>query len=712
MYRQDLSLPAALGLDGGVYALMARTCLLRLALAIVASPARPNPLFPDEGAMALAAIPQEALDAWYIDDSAEPPPPVAYLEAELSGSPQTAARFAVTPVGCNLTWLADEMCLNDIEREVLQTIALCSQVPQFSAALAGLNLVGGREGVRRLLAILCDRSVAEIGQATGPNGRLARSGLFLLDELQGGASDHLCLVDGLQNILTTRFRNARQLMRCFYRLLPPGRREDRRYDFVAQDFKSIQALLENAARKRKKGVSILVHGAGAEWQQAFAQQVAAAAGLKVLALANRRQHPLALRGSNRIASLLMTHRIAVQRHDTVLLVEGLEDLTAADLPSFEEVISGHASANHEPGEPWVFGMLEKSPVPTLWTTQKLFKIAPAYLERFDYVLELPARPKVLRQLAAETAFAGYRAEWVDDIAGRRELSPTQIQTVARSTHLIAPAGTRAAEQVADRILANTAKAIRAVNGSGASTVRRSMPTGYRLDYLNTRLDLASLIARLRSEAEGSFCFYGPPGTGKTALAHYIADEIDRPLLVKHASDLLAKYVGESEQNIAQMFAEAREQGAVLVLDEADSFLNDRRGLEYQWEVTQVNEMLCCMEEFDGIFVCTTNLMERIDPAALRRFAVKVHFDYLKLDQRLRLFEETLQRCAQACGPTSFVIHRRLDQLEQLTPGDFAAVVRQHKILGTPMTPETLLTGLEGECRIKGGTGRGVGFLAA
>ena len=501
-------------------------------------------------------------------------------------------------------------------------------------------------------------------------------------------------------------------MQCFYRLLPPGRREERRYDFVAQDFKAIQALLENAARKRRKGVNILVHGSGAEGQQAFAQQVAAAAGLKVLAMANRRQHPLALRNSNRIASLLMSHRIAAERHDTVLLVEGLEDLTEADIPSFEEVISGRASTNHEPGEPWVFGILEKSPVPTIWTTEKLLKIAPAYLERFDYVLELPARPKVLRQLAAETAFAGYRAEWIDDLAGRRELSPTQIQTVARSTHLIAPAGTRAAEQVADRILTNTAKAMRAVNGSSTSTVRRGMPTVYSLDYLNTRLDLASLIARLRYEAEGTFCFYGPPGTGKTALAHYISDEIDRPLLVKHASDLLAKYVGESEQNIAQMFAEAREQGAVLVLDEADSFLNDRRGLEHQWEVTQVNEMLCCMEEFDGIFVCTTNLMDRIDPAALRRFAAKVHFDYLRVDQRLRLFEETLQRCAQVCGPAPFVIHRRLDQLEQLTPGDFAAVVRQHKILGAPMTPETLLTGLEGEYRIKGGTGRSVGFLAA
>lgn len=200
MYRQDLSLPASLGLDNGVYALMARTYLLRLALAIVGSPARPNPLLPDEGAMALLAIPQDALDAWYIDDSAGPPPPAAYLEAELSGSLQTAARFAATPIGCNLTWLADETRLNGIECEVLQAIALCRMVPQLAAALAVLDPIGGSEGVRRLLAILCGRSLAEIRQATGSSGRLAHSGLFFLEEEQGCAMDHLRFIDGLQEI--------------------------------------------------------------------------------------------------------------------------------------------------------------------------------------------------------------------------------------------------------------------------------------------------------------------------------------------------------------------------------------------------------------------------------------------------------------------------------------------------------------------------------
>ena len=63
-----------------------------------------------------------------------------------------------------------------------------------------------------------------------------------------------------------------------------------------------------------------------------------------------------------------------------------------------------------------------------------------------------------------------------------------------------------------------------------------------------------------------------------------------------------------------MFEEAKEEGAVLLLDEADSFLQDRASLKQSWEVTQVNELLTQMESFDGLFVCSTNLMDKLDLA--------------------------------------------------------------------------------------------------
>lgn len=108
-------------------------------------------------------------------------------------------------------------------------------------------------------------------------------------------------------------------------------------------------------------------------------------------------------------------------------------------------------------------------------------------------------------------------------------------------------------------------------------------------------------------------------------------------MIRRASDLMSKYVGETEQQIAAMFARAEEERALLLLDEADSFMQSRQGAVRNYEVSEVNEMLQGMERFDGIFVCTTNLFDRIDEAALRRFAFKIRFRPLERTQRERMF---------------------------------------------------------------------------
>ncbi|MDP0880651.1 AAA family ATPase, partial [Klebsiella variicola] len=92
------------------------------------------------------------------------------------------------------------------------------------------------------------------------------------------------------------------------------------------------------------------------------------------------------------------------------------------------------------------------------------------------------------------------------------------------------------------------------------------------------------------------------------------------------------FVDETEQNMARMFDTAQTEGAVLLLDEADSFLRSRKHAERNYEVSEVNEMLAGMERFHGLFICTTNLFDDLDEAALRRFAFKIRFKALKPEQ--------------------------------------------------------------------------------
>ncbi len=173
---------------------------------------------------------------------------------------------------------------------------------------------------------------------------------------------------------------------------------------------------------------------------------------------------------------------------------------------------------------------------------------------------------------------------------------------------------------------------------------------------------------------------------------------------------MSKYVGETEQQMAAMFREAEGEKAVLLLDEADSFLQDRRGAQRTYEVTEVNEMLQGMERYNGIFVCTTNLLDRLDQAALRRFTFKIKFKPLTPEQREKMFVvEALDGRAETLTDA---IRQRLNKLDQLCPGDFAAVKRQVDILATPFAAEEFMEQLEAEHRIKPEVreARGMGFV--
>jgi SpoVK/Ycf46/Vps4 family AAA+-type ATPase len=179
-------------------------------------------------------------------------------------------------------------------------------------------------------------------------------------------------------------------------------------------------------------------------------------------------------------------------------------------------------------------------------------------------------------------------------------------------------------------------------------------------------------------------------------------------LIRRASDIISPWLGMTEKNLARIFRQANEENAVLLLDEADSFLQDRMGAQRSWEVTEVNEMLTQMESYEGIFIASTNLMASLDSAALRRFDVKIAFNYLKPGQAWQLFLDT--RVRMGIGD-DLNLESSVARLGLLTPGDFANVVRQSR-LRLIRGSEELLQRLQAECAIKPeGRRNAIGFIS-
>ena len=232
---------------------------------------------------------------------------------------------------------------------------------------------------------------------------------------------------------------------------------------------------------------------------------------------------------------------------------------------------------------------------------------------------------------------------------------------------------------------------------------------YQLEWVSCNENIHKITEGLMRTKKGRICCYGPPGTGKTAWAGWLAEQLDMPLLLCKGSDLLDPYVGGTEQKIAEAFESAKRDNCLLVLDEVDTFLFSRDGAERSWERSQVNEMLTQIERFEGLMVVSTNLIEVLDPAALRRFDLKLKFDYLMLPQRLDFAKQQAEILGLPLLSEEDLV--QIESLNLLTPGDFAAVARRHQF--SPFQKvQDWLSALQGECEVKpafSATTRQIGF---
>ena len=288
---------------------------------------------------------------------------------------------------------------------------------------------------------------------------------------------------------------------------------------------------------------------------------------------------------------------------------------------------------------WLNRIVEENPVPIIWACNAIgyYRVMqPFFIDRMLHAIEFrhmsaQARQRVYTDILHETHLpAPETRQLAEELARNAKVTPRQVAM--------------AVDQAA------------MVNGD-PETIRRSVAQKEKLRYgirppdvrpiaqydpslVHADIDMAELAARMVALGPRRFalCLSGPPGTGKTAFARHIAAQMGIDILPKRASDLLGKYVGETEKQIASAFAEAIETRSFLVFDEVDSLLMDRQSAQRSWEVSMVNELLSQMERHPLPFACTTNQRDALDPAAARRFLFRAEFRYLDPPRIRRAFD--------------------------------------------------------------------------
>ncbi|MBK7548458.1 MAG: AAA family ATPase [Rhodoferax sp.] len=665
---------------------------------------------------------------FYLDEYAKDQPKDLITLLSATGDWLThALKKQSTLVEKNIDALAGLLQLNKAERALLLYGTLARYQRDLRSILVEFKVNNAPEAYAAI-AQVAGVNASEVGEALRAGSRLERIGLVenLISEHNiTDLADLMKVSEKLPPVLMREYRDQAELMAVFTRPSSKSALTMADFSFVEDDTRVLCRLLGNAVARKEAGVNVLLYGPPGTGKTELAKVVAQAAGLELFEVEYADRDGNSLSGRDRYRSLQIAQVFLKGSAQSALLFDEVEDVfppissEAAQLLARAEQVAAPSGGSVN-GKAWVNQILESNTVPTIWVTNRIEQIDPAFRRRFAYHLELKSPPPGAREGVVRKTLEGVQVsdEFVAKLTARKGLTPAQIRTAVRFAGLVgadlvesAPSAVEASpvEKLIERQLKNADLAL----GTRTDALpARRMVTQYDLSMLNieSRFDVPRIVEALKARGHGSLCFYGAPGTGKTALGEHIAAALEKPLIIKQASDLMSKYVGETEQQMAAMFREAESEKAVLLLDEADSFLQDRRGAQRTYEVTEVNEMLQGMERYNGIFVCTTNLLDRLDQAALRRFTFKIKFKPLTPAQREKMFEVE----ALSGDATLFTaeIRSRLALMDQLCTGDFAAVKRQSVILDAELSAMEFLEQLEAEHRIKPEVreSRGMGFL--
>lgn len=611
-------------------------------------------------------------------------------EAEIGALPDG------NPLVVNGRWLQSELGLDFKDLHILMFVVLAHQHNVLGTVLHSLGSLSGEKLVK-VLSVALGLPATLVRTSLEEDAPLISSGLLSVDERsQYPFRDKLESLTGLCDRMLLPQESLHSLFSGAFTVAgEPEELTLADFGYLGARVERLAALLRQSIEAGIQGQNILIHGPAGVGKTSLAILLSKAAGGNCFQVAVKHgNHRLA--GDKRLNAYVLAQGILKRHPRAIVMLDEAEDVN--DVVGYSDdgddiFLSRPKSNGGRKG--FMNALLETNQLPAIWVTNRIRNLDPAFLRRFSFIMEMtiPPHRKRAEILAKHIGELGVAPGWVEQAATNEALSPGLVSRAVKTVTTMISGGIQDDPTLMLQEVLNGS--LQAQRSAPIPAFNSNRGMSFRMDVINSDVHLESLVGGLRHHPQARILLSGPPGSGKSEFARQVASTLGLPVMVKRASDLLSAYVGETESAIADMFRRATAENACLVIDEIDSLLNARESGSKRYEVSMVNELLVGLEGFTtGLCMFTTNFTTTLDQAFFRRFDIKVAFNYSTTTQVTTLLKESL---------TTLGLDAEIDRVEgagrtlrNLTPGDFAAVIRQSRFRPV-VSLEDLVDRLRHEC---------------
>ena len=467
------------------------------------------------------------------------------LRVTLEQARAAAGRVRPDVIGRLLRRLGRQLGLSRLDVRIVELMLRC-ETRQFFAAMVeavfdrgprrfhGQLFALGRPALPTLLGVSRSGCFARLAG----DAPLVRTGVVYLYDRDG----EIGLVERLRRLARSAPDGNADPRELLFDPAPESELEWSDFDHVAGHRDHVERLLRGALVAREAGVNILIYGPPGTGKTAFCRTLAQRLDVALFGVGEADEDGLEPSRRERIQEFRLSQNVLGTDGNSLLLFDEMEDLLpeplqASSLAELDGGLSGGVGS-----KVFMNRMLERNPIPTLWTSNAVRRTSPALLRRMMFALELRHPSAQIRSRVWQRQLRRQGIDFEEgepaSLAMDYDVAPGVVASATAAARLVGQDHMGAVRRGVDSLS-------RLIHGPRP---RRAAPVDFDPELLRTDVDPSGLADSLAQAGRRrcALCLQGPPGTGKSAYARYLAERMGLEVVQKRTSDLLSMWMGETE----------------------------------------------------------------------------------------------------------------------------------------------------------------------